>query len=335
MQKTRTLLAIVAAGMIPLAAGRADARDAFAVGNHAGGQTCAVPLTPLWNNQAITPLTGRAGTGRYFKIAVPRGQTYLNVLTAGGRGDSDLYLAYGRLPTPKDYQYASNGGGTEEQVSILYPKAGTWYVLVHSFSGYRDVSLLGSSWQQQVYYDRDDHNRYDSTCGDCVNTQVRIVWGDHGNKGPLGGLISFIVGRLQNRGAVRHSAIGDRRHEHAARRPAPPRPNVTARVVRPARRETVRRIVAPRRPAPVVRQRAVQPAPKVVLRPAVTLVRKVARKLLSTPIRTQVRKTTVSRTARPQPRTSARTATARTTTTRTRRQPVPSTNRNQRRRDRR
>ena len=95
MQTTRTLLAIVAAGMIPLAAGQADARDALSVGIRVGGQGYAVPLTPLWNNQAITSLAGRAGTGRYFKIAVSRGQTYLNVLTVGGRGDPDLYIAYG------------------------------------------------------------------------------------------------------------------------------------------------------------------------------------------------------------------------------------------------
>lgn len=329
MKTTRTLLAIVAAGMIPLAAGQADAGDFFSVGIHVGGQSHAVPLTPLWNNQGIASLGGGAGTGRYFKIAVGHGQTYLNVLTTGGLGDSDLYLAYGRLPTPKDHQYASNGGGTEEQVSILYPKPGAWYVLVHSFSGYRNVSLLGSFWRQ------DD---YGPARPDRVNTQVRIVWGDYGSRRPLEGLVSFIVGRLRNRQAVRHHAIGDRRHEDGQRYAARPRPVVTPPVVRPARRETARPDAVVRRPAPVVRPRAVTPPPKVERRPeptrrlALDTPRKAARKPVSTPTRTQVRKqvqttTTVARAAQPRSGTPARIAEART-----RKQASPSMNRSDRKR---
>ena len=328
MRTTRTMLAIMAVGLIPWAVGRADAGVSFSVNVNVGGHGHAAPVTPLWDNEAITPLAGHGGTGTYFRITVPNGQTYLNVLITGGLGDCDLYLSYAQLPTPNDYEYASSTGDTEEQVSILYPKAGDWYVLVYGVSGYRDVSLLGSFWRQTVHYDTDDYDGYNLTYADRVNTRVRIVWGDHGHRRPLRGLIPFVLDHLRGRPAVRHHAVPRRRREHLERYSDRLRVDVTPSVVRPSRRETVRRHVVLSRPTPVVRQRAIQRTPRARRRSAPKRTREtVSKKKLSRSIGTKVRTPAVVPAPKRRLQTPVRRTVTQTRTTRTQeedRQPLRS-----------
>ncbi|HUT01158.1 MAG TPA: PPC domain-containing protein, partial [Phycisphaerae bacterium] len=216
MRTPKTILAIAAAGlMLPLTAGSAKAGVSISLGLNLGRRlqpvvvqapvameaTTEMPIMLLPNQHTAVDLAGHAGSYQYFKMVVPAGQTYLNVLTEGGAGDSDLYLARGVLPTPTSYHYASMDSGTEEQLSILHPQAGAWYVLVYGAGGYRDVSLLGSWWQQQVYDDAA------TTLFQPVyvpNTQVDVYWGSIGSRRPAGGLIHFILDSLRHRRPARH-----------------------------------------------------------------------------------------------------------------------------------
>ena len=232
MRTSTTIIAIVAAGMIPLAAGPAEAGVSVSIGWGTPGYSASVPVTPVPNNHTVSQLAGQAGSGQYFRIHVPAGQTYLTVLTEGGYGDSDLYLARGYLPTPTNHEFASNEPGTYEEISVVYPASGYWYVLLHGHEGFTGVSLLGSWWQQQVYYAPGYYAPSHPT-----SARVRISW--HSGKGrPSGGLIPYILRRVRGHHRVRHD-VWDARRPHGVVRPYVSQPRVIQpRVIQPRRAPT-------------------------------------------------------------------------------------------------
>jgi len=296
MRTSTTIIAIVAAGMIPLAAGPAEAGVSVSIGWGTPGYSASVPVTPVPNNHTVSQLAGQAGSGQYFRIHVPAGQTYLTVLTEGGYGDSDLYLARGYLPTPTNREFASNEPGTYEEISVVYPASGYWYVLLHSYEGFAGVSLLGSWWQQQVYYAPGYYAPSHPT-----SARVRISW--HSGKGrPSGGLIPYILRRVRGHHRVRHD-VWDARRPHGVVRPYVSQP----RVIQP-------RVIQPRR-APTTYLPS-----RTTVRPGTSWTRPTAR---PTPQRTMPRPTatpkrTPSRTTIQRPTSSAR-PTGRATT----RRPMP------------
>ncbi|MGB2819974.1 MAG: PPC domain-containing protein, partial [Phycisphaerae bacterium] len=223
MRTSTAMLLIVATGLSPLAAGSAEAGVSISFGLNLARRPSPAPVvvarpvvvprpvvvrTPvrvpvmvLPNNYTLSNLTGHAGMGRYFKIYVPAGQTYLTVLTEGGFGESDLYVARDYLPTPRNHQYASIAVGTYEEVSVLYPAAGDWYVLVHGAGSYADVSLLASWWQQEVYYEDQAYYVQPSAY---ANTQVYVYWDNLYPRRPAGGLIPYILSHLRDKHRARH-----------------------------------------------------------------------------------------------------------------------------------
>jgi hypothetical protein len=270
-------MVLIVAGAMCSAAGRAEA-GVLAINLQLGGGSyvavpapaAQTPVTMMWSNQPAAPLAGYAGTGRYFRIDVPDGQTYLNVVTAGGWGYCDLYLARGYLPTPGASDFAAADPGTEQQVTVLCPAAGTWYVLVHGAQQYGDVSLMGSFWQQaNVLYDEPAGALVPLAVG-ARNVRVCIAWDRLGWRRPEGGLVPFIQRELRERREIRQhimqpAAVGTWRDGHG-----------DGRVERPAasqiERPVVNRIDRPavgnvERPAV---NRSERPAVSPVERPAVT-----------------------------------------------------------------
>jgi hypothetical protein len=93
-------------------------------------------------NRPVRDLSGYTGATRLFRVDVPRGARRLVVGTDDGRGDPDLYLSYGRVPTTHRSDHRSNGSSTRERISVDRPTAGTWYVMVRAYRPYRGVTLL-------------------------------------------------------------------------------------------------------------------------------------------------------------------------------------------------
>ena len=300
MSTTTKTIATLAAGALLLAAGTAQAGVAVSFGLNLGGrvrpgavvvtrpvavaQTSPVSVSLLPNNYTASALTGHAGMGRYFRVHVPAGQSYLNVLTDGGWGESDLYVARGFLPTPTNHHYASVQVGTHEQVSVVYPTPGDWYVLVYGAGSYGDVSLLASHWQQEVYQDAGTVYVHPTTW---ANRQVCLTWGHSSSRRPVGGWISFVLNSLRRHHKVHHRPVARRSTRTVAVRPRVQRVlPVVAR--QPARRPqaTLRRTpVATARPTMgTSRTRATRRTPVATARPTINTSR--TRATRSTPVAT-------------------------------------------------
>ena len=147
MNRIRTLLIgaiVLAAGPAHLLAGPADwgVWADIAFGAAQPQRSTAVNL--LQEGRPVIGLAGTTGVRHYFRIDVAPGTPSLTLRTAGGVGDSDLYLSHNALPEPKSYQFVSNGGSTAEGITVQRPASGPWYALVYGYGGFSGVALTGS-----------------------------------------------------------------------------------------------------------------------------------------------------------------------------------------------
>ncbi len=109
----------------------------------------------LSNNIPITNLSDNKNGKKYFKITVPSGSTQLKIQTSGGSGDVDLYVKYGSLPglNNGEWDYCPYLYGNNESVIINNPKSGDWYIMLHGYNSYSNVTLLAtySTTSQPTY----------------------------------------------------------------------------------------------------------------------------------------------------------------------------------------
>ncbi len=113
-------------------------QDAWSAVGVPGGP---VTVSPLTNGQAVTGLSGGSGSWAYYKIAVPSGQTQLEIKIWGGSGDCDLYVKRGAQPTSSSYDYRPYLNGNNETVTVSNPAAGDWYVGLNGYAAYSGMSL--------------------------------------------------------------------------------------------------------------------------------------------------------------------------------------------------
>ncbi|HEX8408931.1 MAG TPA: M4 family metallopeptidase [Thermoanaerobaculia bacterium] len=117
---------------------------------HKGWDAVGVPGTPggggggtvtLSNGVAVTGIGASTGSWKHYKIAVPTGQTQLQIVMSGGSGDGDLYVKRGAQPTSSVYDYRPYLSGNNETVTVSNPVAGDWYISIYAYSTFSSVSL--------------------------------------------------------------------------------------------------------------------------------------------------------------------------------------------------
>jgi subtilase family serine protease len=95
----------------------------------------------LQNGTPVNNLSGSQGSQSFYRITVPTGQGRLDISTAGGTGDCDLYVKFGSPPTTSSYGYSSTSFGNADAVRVNNPTAGDWYVLLYASSAYSGAAL--------------------------------------------------------------------------------------------------------------------------------------------------------------------------------------------------
>ena len=98
----------------------------------------------LTNGVPVIGLSGSTGTELRYTIAVPAGATSLSFKTSGGSGNASLYVKFGSAPTTTSYGCRSLNTGTVESCSFIFPRVGTWYVLVRGASAFAGVTLTAT-----------------------------------------------------------------------------------------------------------------------------------------------------------------------------------------------
>jgi len=101
-------------------------------------------VTPLATGVPVTGIAGATGSDQLWRFDLPSGNNVLIFATSGGTGDVDLYARRGALPTTLAYDCRSHTHGNNESCVIDNPVAGRWYVMVHGYADFTDVSLTAS-----------------------------------------------------------------------------------------------------------------------------------------------------------------------------------------------
>jgi Zn-dependent metalloprotease len=108
-----------------------------------GGGSSNGTTTVLQNGAPVSNLSGASGSTANFTLAVPAGATKLTFTMSGGSGDADLYVKFGSAPTTSSYACRPYLNGNNETCSFASPSTGTYYVMLHAYSAYSGVSLVG------------------------------------------------------------------------------------------------------------------------------------------------------------------------------------------------
>jgi serine protease len=98
--------------------------------------------------QVGTPRTGQSGASgseTFYAVAVPAGATSLTISTSAGTGDADLYVRYGDVPTQSTYHCRPWFTGNVETCILDNPQPGTYYVMLHGYAAYSDVTLSATA----------------------------------------------------------------------------------------------------------------------------------------------------------------------------------------------
>jgi len=101
-------------------------------------------VTTLTSGVPVPGLSGAAGSEKFFKIAVPAGQDFLDIEIKGGTGDCDLYVRRGSKPTTSDWDYRPFLKGNNELVEIANPAPATWFIMLRGSQAYAGVTLLAT-----------------------------------------------------------------------------------------------------------------------------------------------------------------------------------------------
>jgi microbial collagenase len=101
-------------------------------------------VTVLSNGVAKTGLTAATGVDVIYAIDVPIGATNLSIATSGGTGDVDMYVRFGSAASLSSYDCGPYLAGNNESCTFATPQAGRYFVLLHAYSAYANVSLLAS-----------------------------------------------------------------------------------------------------------------------------------------------------------------------------------------------
>jgi len=97
--------------------------------------------TELQNNETLSGLGDSQGGEDHYFIEVPAGATDLSVTTSGGSGDVDLYVRQGSQATTSTYDCRPYENGNNENCGFASTTAGRYYILLHAYSTYSNLTL--------------------------------------------------------------------------------------------------------------------------------------------------------------------------------------------------
>ncbi|MDP4535462.1 S8 family serine peptidase [Alkalimonas collagenimarina] len=77
----------------------------------------------------------------YYSVDVPAGASSLVVEISGGRGDADLHVRHGAVPTATQYDCKPSTNGNNEVCTFSNPTEGTWHIGLHAFRAVSNLTL--------------------------------------------------------------------------------------------------------------------------------------------------------------------------------------------------
>jgi len=95
----------------------------------------------VYKNSVIKNIYLDLGVSQYYMLDMPIATKIFKISTEGGNGNCNLYLKYGQKPGIEDYDFASDKSDNNEDIIVLNPHAGKWYIMLYSNKTFSNVTL--------------------------------------------------------------------------------------------------------------------------------------------------------------------------------------------------
>lgn len=106
--------------------------------------TCSGQASPtyLGKNCAIRNIASGSQTYAYLHLMVPTGAKNVKLMSAGGSGNMDMYVALDRYPSTSSSDFSSTNAGNSESISIPAPAGYRWYyIALHAKQPFGGVTV--------------------------------------------------------------------------------------------------------------------------------------------------------------------------------------------------
>lgn len=125
------------------------------------------PAAADWGLESGVPvedLSGARNSERRFVLHVPQGATRVEFTIRGQIGDADIYVRHERRPTRSRWDWRPYRWGSNEDVVVGAPEAGLYYVMLHGYSAYEDVTLEATIEDASSYSYRSPNGFFAPQC---------------------------------------------------------------------------------------------------------------------------------------------------------------------------
>lgn len=99
--------------------------------------------------QVLENLSAPKGARIVIPLEVGENLIRMTLSMSGGQGDADMYLSHGEVPGLHAYQYRPYVNGNIEEVLVEDPKPGRWFLMVHGYRNFSEVSVSLNCIQAQ------------------------------------------------------------------------------------------------------------------------------------------------------------------------------------------
>lgn len=112
-------------------------------GIHRIYQPAKGPIDDIDQELVLSNLSGARGSNKIYTLIAPNGTGSTKIIIYGGKGDADLYVKKGSVPTLNSYDCRPYRNGNYETCEFYTP--GTYYIMVRGYTSYSGLSLKGLS----------------------------------------------------------------------------------------------------------------------------------------------------------------------------------------------
>jgi tetratricopeptide (TPR) repeat protein len=91
--------------------------------------------------QELKGLSAPEGARIVVPLEITGDKLRMTLRMFGGQGDADLYLSYAEVPGLHSYQYRPYVNGNMEEINLESPTNGRWFLMVHAYRAFSDVSI--------------------------------------------------------------------------------------------------------------------------------------------------------------------------------------------------
>lgn len=99
------------------------------------------PDVPDAGGYVVNDISIDRRTWDYYSVDVPAGASSLVVEISGGRGDADLHVRYGAVPTATQFDCKPGVNGNNEICTFSNPTEGSWHIGLHAFRAVSGMKL--------------------------------------------------------------------------------------------------------------------------------------------------------------------------------------------------